>query len=114
MSKEPAAVRTVPRNVRVPIRARRSIAPRTAAGADGRTAYLVVANGRSAASTGMSLAELAGLLRSTGAREGVNLDGGGSSTVVTAGRGQPVTVQNVPSGGTERAVANGVGVFTGR
>lgn len=62
----------------------------------------------------MTVAELAGLLRSYGARDAVNLDGGGSTTVTVEGRGQRVTVRNVPSDGTERAVANGVGVFTAR
>ncbi|GAB3587997.1 hypothetical protein GCM10027445_68650 [Amycolatopsis endophytica] len=90
-----------------------SLAPRTAAGtsADGRTLYLLAVDGRSAASTGMGVGEVAALLASYGASEAVNLDGGGSTTLVTAGRGGPVTVRNTPSDGAERAVANGVGVF---
>ncbi|WP_431920886.1 phosphodiester glycosidase family protein [Amycolatopsis tucumanensis] len=90
-----------------------SLAPRTAAGAsaDGRTLYLLAVDGRSAASTGMGVGEVAALLVSLGASEAVNLDGGGSTTLVTAGRGAPVTVRNTPSDGAERAVANGIGVF---
>ncbi|WP_199431399.1 phosphodiester glycosidase family protein [Qaidamihabitans albus] len=92
----------------------RALAPRTAAGAsaDGRTAYLVVVDGRSTSSAGMSVAGLAGLLRSFGAADAVNLDGGGSSTLVLREPGQDrVTVRNTPSDGRPRAVANGIGVF---
>jgi hypothetical protein len=93
-----------------------TLAPRTAAGAsaDGRTAYLLTVDGRTAASTGMSVAELADLLRASGAASGVNLDGGGSTTMAVGGPGQAVTVRNTPSDGTERAVANGIGVFSSR
>ncbi|MFB4306634.1 phosphodiester glycosidase family protein [Actinomadura sp. GTD37] len=89
-------------------------APRTAAGVsrDGRRLYLVVADGRSADSGGLTLAELADLLGGVGADDAVNLDGGGSSTLVTRDPGAAsVTVRNVPADGTERAVANGIGVF---
>ena len=91
-----------------------ALAPRTAAGAtaDGRTAYLVAVDGRTAASTGMSVADLAGVLRSVGAASGVNLDGGGSTTMAVADPGQAPAVRNTPSDGTERAVANGIGAFS--
>ncbi|MGH3243399.1 MAG: phosphodiester glycosidase family protein, partial [Spirillospora sp.] len=87
-------------------------APRTAAGVsrDGRHMYLVVADGRSERSAGLTVAELASLLDEAGVDDGVNLDGGGSSTFVTSSGGKPV-VRNSPSDGQERAVANGVGVF---
>ncbi|TDC76015.1 phosphodiester glycosidase family protein [Actinomadura sp. 7K507] len=88
--------------------------PRTAAGVsrDGRRMFLVVADGRSDRSGGVTLAELASLLDKAGADAAVNLDGGGSSTFVARGRGEEsVTVRNEPSDGTERAVANGIGVF---
>ncbi|HJQ45548.1 MAG TPA: phosphodiester glycosidase family protein [Amycolatopsis sp.] len=90
-----------------------ALAPRTAAGAsaDGHTVYLMAVDGRTAASTGLSVAELAGVLRSAGAASGVNLDGGGSTTIAVADPGQPPTVRNTPSDGTERAVANGIGAF---
>ncbi|TDD93305.1 phosphodiester glycosidase family protein [Actinomadura rubrisoli] len=89
-------------------------APRTAAGVGrgGRHLYLVVADGRSARSGGLTVAELAGLLDEAGADDGINLDGGGSSAFVARGPGEPsATVRNVPSDGAERAVANGIGVF---
>ncbi|MER7015432.1 phosphodiester glycosidase family protein [Saccharopolyspora sp. NPDC000359] len=91
------------------------LAPRTAAGvsADGRTAYLLVVDGRSTASTGLSVRETADLLGSLGAVDGVNLDGGGSSTVAVREPGQDLaTVRNVPSDGVPRPVANGVGIFS--
>ncbi|MBT2212537.1 phosphodiester glycosidase family protein [Actinomadura sp. NEAU-AAG7] len=89
-------------------------APRTAAGAsrDGRHLYLMVVDGRSQRSAGLTVAELAALLDKAGVDDGVNLDGGGSSTFVARGSEEPaVTVRNVPSDGVERAVANGIGVF---
>ena len=61
--------------------------PRTAAGiaARGRRLILAVVDGRQKPySDGMSLRELANLMRALGAREAINLDGGGSSTMVYA------------------------------
>ncbi|WP_433473936.1 phosphodiester glycosidase family protein [Spirillospora sp. CA-142024] len=89
-------------------------APRTAAGVsrDGRHLYLVVADGRSLQSGGLTIAEVASLLDKAGADDAVNLDGGGSSTFVSRVPGATsVAVRNTPSDGTERAVANGIGVF---
>lgn len=89
-------------------------APRTSAGtsADGETVYLVAVDGRSSRSAGMTVSELAGLMRSFGAADAVNLDGGGSTELATRRPGtQQVTVRNTPSDGAERPVANGVGVF---
>ena len=49
-----------------------------------------------------------------GADDAVNLDGGGSTTLVTRAPGDPAsTVRNNPSGVAERPVANAVGVFSG-
>lgn len=83
--------------------------PRTALGLsqDGKTLYLVVVDGRSTASVGMSCAELATLLRGLGAWHAVNLDGGGSTAMYVAGQG----VVNHPSDGTERVVGNHLAVF---
>lgn len=95
----------------------KALAPRTAAGvsADGRTVWLVVVDGRSDDSVGMTVAELAELVRSFGATDVINLDGGGSSTMVLREHGAgSVTVVNDPSDGRPRAVANGVGVFPRR
>lgn len=79
--------------------------PRTAVGYDidsGRL-WLVVVDGRQAPhSAGMTLPELAALFEALGAEEALNLDGGGSSTLVIGTA--PV---NRPSDATgERAVVN--------
>ncbi|MCX5064852.1 phosphodiester glycosidase family protein [Micromonospora lupini] len=92
-------------------------AVRSAAGVspDGRTVYLVALAGRAPASVGLTIAELADLMRTLGAHAAVNLDGGGSTTVAVREPGQAAaTARNSPSDGTERAVANGIGIFVGR
>lgn len=61
--------------------------PRTAAGLarDGKRLILVVVDGRQKPySDGMSLRELANLMLALGARDALNLDGGGSTTMVYA------------------------------
>ncbi|MBT3154238.1 phosphodiester glycosidase family protein [Streptomyces sp. CHD11] len=67
--------------------------PRTLAGVDasGRT-VLVTADGRSTDSLGLGITEGAKVARSLGLRDAVNLDGGGSTTMVANG-----TVINAPS-----------------
>ena len=48
-----------------------------------------------------------------GAANAVNLDGGGSTTLVSRALAEKtVTVNNHPSGGAERPVPNGIGVFS--
>ena len=60
--------------------------PRTAVGyLTGDTVVVVAVDGRQAASAGLSLAELAQLLVELRVREGLNLDGGGSTTMLAAG-----------------------------
>ncbi|WP_424890960.1 phosphodiester glycosidase family protein [Streptomyces sp. XH2] len=89
-------------------------AVRTSAGVggDGRLFYLLALDGGAGYRSGLTVTELADLMRDLGADDAVNLDGGGSSTLVTrdpdSGR---TTVRNHPSGGAERPVANGIGVF---
>lgn len=86
-------------------------AVRSAAGIrDGGHTLILLALERSAA--GMTYAELAQLLLSLGAHDGVNLDGGGSSTLAVREPGAAVvTVKNLASGEAQRAVPNGIGVF---
>src|SRR5262249_54186698 len=94
----------------------KTLAVRSGAGvsADSRHLYLVVLDGISATNTGMTLADLAAVLEGFGAQDGVNLDGGGSSTCAVQLPGSStVTVVNAhPGGVAERAVANGIGVFS--
>jgi len=83
--------------------------PRTAMGvlADGRLLLLVVDGRQPTHSLGMTLPELAMELRRLGAVEAMNLDGGGSSTMVVGHR-----VVNQPSDETgERPVADALLVF---
>lgn len=86
--------------------------PRTAIGISGdrKTAWLVVADGRQSDAAGLSLAELAALFADLGASDALNLDGGGSSTLVAEGKGGKPVLLNTPvhTGipGRERPVAN--------
>ncbi len=79
--------------------------PRTAICWNSSYVFFVVCDGRQpGASVGMSCETLGNWAKTTlGATDGVNLDGGGSSTMVVNG-----AVKNVPSDGSERAVCNGV------
>ncbi len=83
--------------------------PRTAVGLsqDKKTVYMVVVDGRSTASAGMTCTELATLMKGLGAYQAINLDGGGSSTMYLKGTG----ILNKPSDGTERVVANHLAVY---
>ncbi|GAA3184929.1 phosphodiester glycosidase family protein [Nonomuraea roseoviolacea] len=88
--------------------------PRTAVGfsADGRTMYLLTVDGRQADSRGVTLNELAAMMAELGAANALNLDGGGSSTMLAREPGQAdVQVENSPSDGGERHVPNGLALF---
>jgi len=90
-------------------------ATRTAAGFGdgGRTLYLMALDGSAESGAGLTIAELSAVMRELGADDAVNLDGGGSTTLVTRGPTDPASVvRNHPTGGAERAVANAVGVFS--
>ena len=86
--------------------------PRTAIGtsADGKTAYLITVDGRQALAKGVTLSELADILLEFGIANAANLDGGGSTTLVTKSleTGEQA-VANLPSEGSLRSVVNGVG-----
>lgn len=85
--------------------------PRTAAGRteDGSLLLLVV-DGRQTQSRGVDLDELARMMRGLGAVQALNLDGGGSSTLVVNG-----VVVNRPVGGTaEREVMSALVTFCDR
>ena len=85
--------------------------PRTIAGVDaqGRT-LLVTADGRQTTSLGLSIKEAADVARSLGMVNAINLDGGGSTTMVQGGH-----VVNSPSDAAgERPVGDALLVFPGR
>jgi hypothetical protein len=80
--------------------------PRTAIGfsRDSSTLFLLTVDGRSENSGGMTLVELADVMRELGAWQAMNFDGGGSTTMVVEGR-----VVNRPSDKEgEREVGNAV------
>jgi hypothetical protein len=91
--------------------------PRTAfgLGASGRFFYVLVADGRNRGhSIGLTTWELAEWLRFLGAFEGINMDGGGSSTLVIRDSGGAPLVVNRPRSSlglpADRAVANHLGI----
>lgn len=90
-----------------------NLAPRTAVGfADGgRRMFLVTVDGRQRDSRGLTIRELGALLERMGADEALNLDGGGSTTMVAREPGEEPGIRNNPSDGFERQVPNGLGVL---
>lgn len=64
---------------------------------------MIVVDGRSKRNVGMKLSELADYLRILGARHAINLDGGGSSSMIIKNR-----IVNSPSDGCERRISNGI------
>lgn len=107
------------------------LAPRTGAGVsqDGRVVYLLVIDGRRHASQGATIQEVGAWLKHFGAWNGINLDGGGSTTLVRwvpgrrqaqlvnrpVGTGQnwlklPVGVEQLVFEPTERYNGNNLGV----
>ncbi|MFN3265694.1 MAG: phosphodiester glycosidase family protein [Deinococcales bacterium] len=90
------------------------IAARSAIGfsRDGKTMYFAVVDGKQASSRGMSLAEFAQYLLERQVFNALNIDGGGSSTLVARQLGaEQATLQNSPSDLEERPVANAFAVF---
>jgi exopolysaccharide biosynthesis protein len=92
--------------------------PRSAIGLDrrGRRLILVVVDGRQTGySEGANLAELGNILINAGAYLAMNLDGGGSSTlVVENASGQPEVLNSPIDGqitGRERPVGNHLGIL---
>ncbi|WP_193103863.1 phosphodiester glycosidase family protein [Brachybacterium sp. FME24] len=83
--------------------------PRTAVGVskDGSQLFVMVIDGRTTASRGMTLPEAGKILRDMGAHNALNLDGGGSSALAarTAGA-ESSAIWNSPSDGEVREVPN--------
>ena len=97
-----------------------ALEPRTAIGVtDDNVVYTLVADGRNFwYSNGMRYAEMGAVMKALGAKNAINLDGGGSSTFIIRkiagfedGR---FAIRNWPydNGGVEREVANGLLVVT--
>ncbi|MEV0637582.1 phosphodiester glycosidase family protein [Streptomyces sp. NPDC050619] len=90
-------------------------AVRTAVGiADGgRRLLLLALDGAPEYRTGLTIAEVADVMRELGSADAFSLDGGGSTTLVAREPGaSAVSVRNHPSDGEERPVPNGIGIFS--
>jgi hypothetical protein len=88
---------------------------RTAAGVsrDGTVLFLVSVEGRTADSAGLTLANLSLFLESIGVWRAVNLDGGGSTTMVARPLGEFSTVRMfAPEQANERNIVNAIGIFS--
>lgn len=88
----------------------RELHPRTAIGIDQDTGQvlMLVVDGRQTFSRGYTMVELANLMQTLGAEDALNLDGGGSSTMLAPDAAGTIGVRNSPSDGFERKVANGL------
>lgn len=92
-----------------------AVHPRTAVGVgpDGTELFVLALDGRAHMGRGMSLPELAQLMLDLGAHNAVNLDGGGSTTLVARPAGeQEARVYNTPSDGAQRPVPNALAFFS--
>ncbi|MDQ3404342.1 MAG: phosphodiester glycosidase family protein [Actinomycetota bacterium] len=89
--------------------------PRTAVGfsADGKKMHLLTVDGREAPYLlGLNLRDVAAILKEMGAHNALNLDGGGSSTMLAREPGSTeVRVENQPSDGGERPIPNGLALY---
>ncbi|GAB2936701.1 phosphodiester glycosidase family protein [Micromonospora polyrhachis] len=91
-----------------------TLAPRTSVGfsADGRKMFLLTVDGRQVDSRGVTQTELGRMMAELGAHNALNLDGGGSSTLLAREPGvATVQVENSPSDGSERPVPNGLAIY---
>jgi exopolysaccharide biosynthesis protein len=86
--------------------------PRSAVGlsSDGKILYLLVIDGRRLGSVGATEQELAIILRQLGADDGLNLDGGGSTTLALRYGDGTIRPANTPASGKERPVATCLGI----
>jgi hypothetical protein len=91
----------------------REMHPRTAIGISRDTGelFILVVDGRQSFSRGYTMVELANLMTALGAEDALNLDGGGSSTMISGRPDGTRGVLNSPSDGFERSVANALEVL---
>lgn len=88
--------------------------PRTAIGIkEGKVIMLTVDGRKKGFSDGMSLTELAEYMLSLGIEDALNLDGGGSTTMIARKQGYyGPRIVNLPSDGYERPIANSVQIIS--
>lgn len=88
---------------------------RTAVGIsqDGKTVYIVTAEGRTKRSAGLTISELAQFMLDLGVDKAMNLDGGGSTAMAVRNLGDlnRTRATNPERNGAERRVVNGLGVY---
>lgn len=87
--------------------------PRTAIGfsRNGEKIIAVAVDGRTQGSKGITQTQLAQLMVDLGAYHAINLDGGGSTTMLTRRPGDEVlTLANTPSDGGLRRISNGISI----
>ncbi len=87
--------------------------PRTALGfsRNGDKIIAVAVEGRTKGSKGMTQLELAQLMADLGAYQAINLDGGGSTTMLTRNPGDDtLSLANVLSDGSPRRISNGISI----
>lgn len=88
---------------------------RTAVGIsqDGKTIYIVTAEGRTKRSSGLTISELAQFMLDLGVDKAMNLDGGGSTAMAVRNLGDlnRTRATNPERNGAERRVVNGLGVY---
>ncbi len=91
----------------------RILHPRTAVGVDQDSGeiLLLAIDGRQTHSRGYTLVELARMMKRLGADAALNLDGGGSTTLVGRDRRGRVRVLNKPSDGSQRSIPEGIAVI---
>jgi hypothetical protein len=81
--------------------------PRAALGLAADRVYAVVCDGRARHDAGLTLVELARLMVALGCRDALNLDGGGSASLISGGR-----LQNLPRGDFETPEPGGRPIST--
>ncbi|MDQ4005706.1 MAG: phosphodiester glycosidase family protein, partial [Actinomycetota bacterium] len=91
----------------------REMHPRTAVGIDRDTGQILmlVIDGRQSFSRGYTMVELATLMKELGAEDAINLDGGGSSTIMGLTPYGEMAILNSPSDGVPRPIPNGLQVL---
>ncbi|HBG27146.1 MAG: hypothetical protein A2Y10_18580 [Planctomycetes bacterium GWF2_41_51] len=88
--------------------------PRTAVGTsvEGRYLFFIAIDGRQDGySEGATYYETAQWLQRFGAANGINFDGGGSTTMIKAAENGSAVILNHPPNGTQRLVGNNIGVY---
>ncbi|ANE46702.1 hypothetical protein SY83_10930 [Paenibacillus swuensis] len=79
---------------------------------DGKYAYIITSDAKGG-SAGMNLKELQQFMIKVGVWKGLNLDGGGSTTMVSRPLGEfNAVLANTPENGSQRRIVNGFGVFS--